>query len=37
MDKFKCVGCGHNDVEHEDDLCDECFYEAEEDEDMEEE
>jgi len=26
MDKFKCVECGVNDVEHEDDVCDECFY-----------
>jgi NMD protein affecting ribosome stability and mRNA decay len=37
-ENFKCVDCGLNDVDHEGDLCDSCFYiDAEEDEDLEEE
>lgn len=24
MDKFKCVECGENEVDDEDDICDEC-------------
>jgi NMD protein affecting ribosome stability and mRNA decay len=34
---FKCVECGQNEVEDEDDLCDECFFEVDEDKDMEDE
>lgn len=36
MDKFKCIECGENEVEDEDDVCEECW-EAEEDEDEDEE
>ncbi len=35
-DKFKCVECGENYVDHEDDMCDECFYDYNEEEDDEE-
>jgi len=36
MDKFKCIDCGVNEVEHEDDICDECYYNVD-DEEFEEE
>lgn len=38
-DPFKCVECGVNDVEHEDNMCEECFeeYGYEEDEEENEE
>jgi NMD protein affecting ribosome stability and mRNA decay len=36
MDKFKCVECEQNEVDHEDDLCDDCFYDVEEDLDFDE-
>lgn len=36
MDKFKCIECGQNDVDHEDDVCDDCW-EAENEEGEEDE
>jgi NMD protein affecting ribosome stability and mRNA decay len=34
MNKFKCCECGINDVEDEDEICDDCFYDADENEDI---
>jgi NMD protein affecting ribosome stability and mRNA decay len=36
MEKFKCVECGMEDVENENDMCDTCYYELEESDDFEE-
>jgi len=36
MDKFKCVECDFNEVEDENGICDDCFYDIDENEDMEE-
>ena len=34
MEKFKCVECGINDVDDEDGICDDCFYDVDENEDI---
>lgn len=36
MEKFKCVECGVNDVDDEDDMCDDCAAGYEEDIEIEE-
>lgn len=36
-EKFKCVECGENEVDHEDDTCYDCWAEQEEDDDSEDE
>jgi len=36
MEKFKCVECEINDVEDKNGICDDCFYDVNENEDLEE-
>lgn len=36
MEKFKCVECGVNDVDDEDEMCDECAEDYNDDEEQEE-
>lgn len=36
MEKFKCVECGVNDVDDEDEMCDDCAMDYNDDEEQEE-